>query len=77
MISKERNNTNQPFDFIYAIEKLAGTALFEVTDLIYVDKFQKDKWREYGTKVVLRSKSCFLNCGKNNVYLDKGGNNQI
>jgi hypothetical protein len=59
-------------------EKLAGTALLKVTDLIYVDTGQKDKWREFGTKVVLRPKSCFLDCGENNVYLDKGegGNNQ-
>jgi hypothetical protein len=54
-------------------EKLAVTALFEVTGIIYMDIGQKDKWREFGTEVVLRHKSSFLNCGKNDVYLDKGG----
>jgi hypothetical protein len=33
-------------------EKLSGTALFEVTDMIYVETGQRDKWREFGTKVV-------------------------
>jgi hypothetical protein len=54
-------------------EKLTGTALFNVTGMIYVYTSQKDKWLEFGTKVVLRPKSSFLNCEKNNVYLDKGG----
>jgi hypothetical protein len=54
-------------------EKLAGTALFKVTDMIYLDTGQKAKWREFGTKVALRPKSCCLNYGENNVYLDKGG----
>jgi hypothetical protein len=54
-------------------EKLAGTALFKVTDMIHVDMGQKDKWLEFGKKVVLRPNSSFLNYGKNNVYLDKGG----
>jgi hypothetical protein len=54
-------------------EKLAGTALFKVTDLIYLDTGQQDEWREFGTKVVLRPKSYFLNCGGKKVYLDKAG----
>jgi hypothetical protein len=33
-------------------KKLAGTALFKVTDMIYVDTGQKYKWHEYGAKVV-------------------------
>jgi hypothetical protein len=61
----------------FVSEKLTGTALFEVTDMIYMDTGQKDKWHKSGTKVVLRPKSSFLNCGKN-VFLDKGGvTNQI
>jgi hypothetical protein len=54
-------------------EKLAGTAVFKVTDMIYVDTGQRDKWREFGTKAVLKPESSFLNCEENNVYLDKGG----
>jgi hypothetical protein len=45
-------------------EKLAGTALFKVTALIYVDTGQQHELREFGTKVVLRPNTCFLNCGK-------------
>jgi hypothetical protein len=41
--------------------------------MVYVDTGQKDKCLEFGKKVVLRPKSRFLNCGKNNVYPDKGG----
>jgi hypothetical protein len=54
-------------------EKLAGTALLKVTDMIYVDTGQKDKWREFGTKVVLRPSPAFLTVEKDNFYLDKGG----
>lgn len=47
------------------------------TDVISVHG-EEDKWRGYGTKVVLRPRPSFLNCGKKNASSDKGKvNNHI